>query len=221
MRLDEKEKFFPEGLAGETQGALERAKSMGIPTALIRREAAEALILSLDGFAEAGDASGIEGTMSKKWQKIKLARQKCVNGEESVGDDSEGSDSVSEDDDQLIDVGFGDVGAAAAEAKAAAAAAVAAVAAAAAPVTVDANIGEVSVECAAEESAEEDKDGKKILGSGPIWNEMKVLAESKRKGLKDVRSVRLQPGQVSQEYFAENEKRSGALFYRILYFSGL
>ncbi|CAM9789348.1 unnamed protein product, partial [Laminaria digitata] len=67
LRLEEVEKLFPEGLAGGAQGALERATIRGTSAALLRREAADALIQSLDGFAEAG-AAGIEGTGSEKWK---------------------------------------------------------------------------------------------------------------------------------------------------------
>ncbi|CAM9200472.1 unnamed protein product, partial [Ectocarpus fasciculatus] len=218
LRLAEAETIFPEGLAGGGQGALERAMAGGTSTALLHREAADALIHSLDAFAPAEDGGaaappfGIEGTSSEKWRKASEARQSGTqqDGGGSTADAAmaaaaaaspDDGDQGDDDDDDII----GDVRAAAAEGAAAAAAAAEAVtaaarAAAAAAAGGEGEGGEKS------EAGKEQKD-KKVLGSGPVWEEMKALAESKRKPLKGVRRVVVQPGQRS--YLLTGRRGSG------------
>ncbi|CBN75983.1 conserved unknown protein [Ectocarpus siliculosus] len=215
LRLAEAETIFPEGLAGGGQGALERAMAGGTSTALLRREAADALIHSLDAFApEDGGAAppfGIEGTSSENWRKVSEARQygSQQDGGGSKADaataaaaaaspDGEDQDHDGDDDDII-----GDVTAAAAEGAAAAAAAAEAVKAAARAAAAAAAAGGEGPE------QEEGKGGedKKVLGSGPVWEEMKALAESKRKPLKGVRRVVIQPGQRS--YLLTGRRGSG------------
>ncbi len=216
LRLAEAEKLFPEGLAGGGQGSLERARTRGTSTAVLRREAADALVHSLDGFAAAADAGGagaegaaegappfgIEGTSSEKWRKACDARQygNPVAAGDEDGEDGTGAADASAaasaedspddvDDDDIV----GDVRAAAAEGAAAAAAAAEAVTAAA----VAAAGGDAGDDGGEEGSETGGGEGEKpVLGSGPIWEEMKALAESKRKPLKGVRRVVVQPGQV-------------------------
>lgn len=161
LRLQEVEKLFPEGLAGGSCGGLERATSRGTPAALLRREAADALIMTLDGYAEAGPP-GIKGTSSEQWRARNSGVKTGVDAAQEGGDV----------------VGLGGAETATADA----------VAAVATPA--EAGAGAET----AEEGGEEKKD--KVLGSGPIWEEMKALAESKRKPLKGVRPVTVQPGQV-------------------------
>lgn len=188
LRLEEVEKLFPEGLAGGSQGALERATSRGTSAALLRREAADALIQSLDGFAEAG-ATGIEGTGSDKWKEISnvysaAAKKRGAEGEQEGCGEEEGGGG-----------GIGDVAAAAAEGVAAAAAAAEAAEAAASAVAAPAAAG-MEAGGQGDTADGEGVEEKKVLGDGPIWAEMKALAESKRKPLKGVARVRVRPGQV-------------------------
>ncbi|CAN0016865.1 unnamed protein product, partial [Hapterophycus canaliculatus] len=231
LRLTEADKLYPEGPAGSGQGALERAMTRGSSTAVLRREAAEALIHSIDGFAaaatgEAADAGapfGIEGTASDKWRKARQAREQRGSPSASAGrgDGGAGGDGsevagetgesasgneVDEDDDIV-----GDVRAAAAEGAAAAAAAAEAMSAAAVaaaggggPAEDEAADGEGSEEGGGEEGAQQKKT---VLGSGPIWEEMRALAHSKRKPLKNVRRVSVQPGQRS--YLLTGPRGSG------------
>lgn len=218
LRLTEAEKLFPEGLAGGGQGALERAASRSTSTALLNREAADALILSLDQFAAAAAAEGgegeegapfgIKGTSSENWLKIYEARQygttsSAGKGEGEQGGDGDGAGGRAagtgeappdgDDDDDGHDDIMGDVRAAAAEGAAAAAAAAEAVMAAA--VTAAGNSGGEGSELEGQEGGE-GTEKKAVLGSGPIWEEMKALAESKKKALKGVRRVGVRPGQV-------------------------
>lgn len=180
--------LFPEGLAGGTQGGLERATTRGVPVALLRREAADALIHSLDGFADGGEA-GIEGTSGEKWREYKQLQQ---TGAGTAKEGKEGGQKEPE-------LELGDVQAAAAEAEAAAAAVAEADAK---KVKAAAEVEEDKVAAAGEAAADEADGagsggaGEKVLGSGPIWEEMKALAESKRKPLKGVRHVVVQPRQV-------------------------
>lgn len=218
LRLTEAEKFYPEGPAGGEQGALERAMTRGTSTAILRREAGDALIHSIDGFASAEAAKapfGIEGTASDEWRKARQAREQrgspsAGGGGEGVGADggdgseaegvmgesaSSSGDGAVEDDDIV-----GDVRAAAAEGAAAAAAAAEAVSAAAVAAAGGGARAEDESADGGGKGSEEGGEGaqqkKPILGSGPIWEEMKALAHSKRKPLKDIRRVAVQPGQV-------------------------
>eukprot|EP00904_Undaria_pinnatifida_P004005 jgi/Undpi1/13605/HiC_scaffold_9.g03259.m1 len=199
LRLEEVEKLFPEGLAGGSQGALERATSRGTSAALLRREAADALIQSLDGFAEAG-ATGIEGTGSDKWKEISnvysaAAKKRGAEGEQEGCGEEEGGGG-----------GIGDVAAAAAEGVAAAAAAAEAAEAAASAVAAPAAAG-MEAGGQGDTADGEGVEEKKVLGDGPIWAEMKALAESKRKPLKGVARVRVRPGQRS--YLLSGRRGSG------------
>lgn len=184
--------MYPEGLAGQSQGALARAINRGTPAALLRREAADALIYALDGFAAGGEA-GIEGTASDKWKKLRQTGSYGVSGE--GGNEHEpGKDGVGYEEDDLV---LGDVQAAAAEAVAAAEAMEAE---AEATRAAEAEKRKAAVAAAAAEAADR-KEGSeeqeaKVLGSGPIWEEMKALAESKRRPLKGVRKVLTEPRQV-------------------------
>eukprot|EP00752_Nemacystus_decipiens_P003185 g2947.t1 len=222
LRLAEADKLFPEGLAGGGQGALERATTGGTSTAVLHREAADALIHSLDDFAasEGSDGApfGIEGTRSEKWRKNCEARhygnpapaatgEEDADSEEGMGGPEAAADgSGGGEEDDIV----GDVRAAAAEGAAAAAAAAEAVTAAAmaaaggGPDNATASGDEADSK---EEEAAGDKDGKKILGTGPIWEEMKALAESRRKPLRGVRRVYVQPGQRS--YLLTGRRGSG------------
>ncbi|CAM9389645.1 unnamed protein product [Ectocarpus sp. 8 AP-2014] len=220
LRLAEAETIFPEGLAGGGQGALERAMAGGTSTALLRREAADALIHSLDAFAsEDGGAAppfGIEGTSSENWRKASEARQygSQQDGGGSSADAATAAAAASPDDGGHDDDGddddiIGDVTAAAAEGAAAAAAAAEAVQAAARAAAAAA--AAAGGEGAGGEGPEQEGGGggedKKVLGSGPVWEEMKALAESKRKPLKGVRRVVIQPGQRS--YLLTGRRGSG------------
>lgn len=222
LRLAEADKLFPEGLAGGGQGALERATIRGASTALLQREAADALIHSLDDFAAAasttgeaspegsgGAAFGIEGTRSEKWRKNCEARHygnpapAAAGDEDGDGEGMDGAEATAAEGDESGDGEddiVGDVRAAAAEGAAAAAAAAEAVTAAAMAAAgggADNTASGDEADPEEEGAAEGDKKGKKeILGTGPIWEEMKALAESKRKALKGVRRVYVQSGQV-------------------------
>ncbi|CAM9625695.1 unnamed protein product [Pylaiella littoralis] len=235
LRLKEAEKLFPEGLAGGGQGALERAASRGTSTALLRREAADALIHSLDDFAaaaaaeqeeeEGGAPFGIKGTSSENWRETCEARQYGMlasageggEGDGGAGGENTGMAAAARDsphdgdgnDDDYDDIA-GDVRAAAAEGAAAAvAAAAAAEAVMVAAVTAADNAGGEGseLEGGGGGGAETDKQEKVVLGSGPIWEEMKALAESKRKPLKGVRRVVVRPGQRS--YLLTGRRGSG------------
>ncbi|CAN0221593.1 unnamed protein product [Ascophyllum nodosum] len=180
LRLEEEERLFPEGLAGGCQGALERATNRGISASLLRREAADALIQALDEFA-AGGAEGIEGTASDKWVQLRKTRSYGSGGER--GDDQGSAENgVGHDKEEVLEVG--DVRAAAAEAKRAVEAAQkeAVLAAAAAAINAEESSGD---------------QGAKVLGSGPIWEEMKTLAESNRRPLKGAQKVETGPHQRS------------------------
>ncbi|CAM9378782.1 unnamed protein product [Ectocarpus sp. 6 AP-2014] len=220
LRLAEAETIFPEGLAGGGQGALERAMAGSTSTALLRREAADALIHSLDAFApEDGGAAppfGIEGTSSENWRKASEARQygsqqdgggskadaaTAAAAAAAVSPDNEDQDYDGDDDDII-----GDVTAAAEEGAAAAAAAAEAVKGAARAAAAAAAAAAAGGEGPEQEEGKEGED-KKVLGSGPVWEEMKALAESKRKPLKGVRRVVIQPGQRS--YLLTGRRGSG------------
>ncbi|CAM9408448.1 unnamed protein product [Ectocarpus sp. 13 AM-2016] len=219
LRLAEAETIFPEGLAGGGQGALERAMAGGTSTALLRREAADALIHSLDAFAlqdgRAAPPFGIEGTSSENWRKASEAR-KYGSQQDGGGSKADAAtvaaaspadkdrDNAGDDDDII-----GDVTAAAAEGAAAAAAAAEAVKAAAraAAEAAAAAGGEGAGGEGPEQEEGSGREDKKILGSGPVWEEMKALAESKRKPLKGVRRVVVQPGQRS--YLLTGRRGSG------------
>lgn len=185
------------------------------------------MILSIDGFAAAaaeGAASregsggapfGIEGTFSEKWRKTCEERQYNSPAPAAAGEedrDNDGMDGTAaaaaggaavgdapdEDEDDIV----GDVRAAAAEGAAAAAAAAEAVTAAtmaaAGGGTNNAASGdEADVEKEGATAQGDEKGKKEILGTGPIWEEMKALAESKRRPLKGVRRVTVRSGQVN------------------------
>ena len=192
LRLEEEERLFPEGLAGGCQGALERATNRGISASLLRREAADALIQALDEFA-AGGAEGIEGTASDKWVQLRKTRSYGSGGER--GDDQGSAENgVGHDKEEVLEVG--DVRAAAAEAAAAAAAAAAEAEAkrAVEAAQKEAVLAAAAAAINAEESSGDQ--GAKVLGSGPIWEEMKTLAESNRRPLKGAQKVETGPHQV-------------------------
>lgn len=162
LRVQEAEIIFPEGLAGGSCGGLERSTSRGTPTALLRREAADALIMSLDGYGDAG-TPGIKGTSSEEWRARHSRAKNDVDAEEGVG------------------VGSGDAEAATVDAESAA------------ETRAEAGAGGAG---GGSEEGEEGEQTEKVLGSGQVWEEMKALAESRRKPLKGVRPVTVQPGQV-------------------------
>ena len=154
---------------------------------------------------------GIEGTRSEKWRKNCEARQygkptPGAAGEEDgdwQGDGVGGDEAAAAAGDALDDGNddiVGDIRAAAAEGAAAAAAAaeaMSAAAAAAAGGATDNTATGAEADPEDEGAAEGGQAGKKeILGTGPIWEEMKALAESKRRPLKGVLRVTVKPGQV-------------------------